>query len=156
MGKVKIVPLIVSFLIIILMAYAGSFFTNLGTSSDWYQQIKPDITPPNFVFPIVWTILFVLIAISLYLTWTGSEEEDKIRVAWIFGFNFALNILWSALFFGLRNPVFAFIEIIVLWISIWMMFFISWKINKIASWLLVPYLVWIAFASVLTGLVAFA
>lgn len=156
MGKIKIVPLIACFVIVILVAYLGSLFTSQGVSSSWYKQIKPSITPPNLVFPIAWTILFVLIAVSLYLVWTNSEEEDKMRIAWIFGFNFALNILWSILFFGLRNPIFAFIEIIVMWISIWMMIFLTRKINKTAMWLLVPYLVWVSFATVLTGLIVFA
>jgi len=155
MGKIRIVPLILCFLIVILVAFLGSLFTSTGTGTEWYQQIKPSITPPNFVFPIAWTILFVLIAISLYLVWTNSEnKQEKTKVAWVFGINLVLNVLWSLFFFGLRNPLFGFIEIIFLWLTIWMMIFISWKINKTGAWFLIPYLLWVSFASIL-NLLAF-
>ena len=157
MGKVRIVPLIVSFLIVILVAFLGSLFTSQGTSSSWYQQIKPSITPPNLVFPIAWTILFILIAISLYLVWTNSKDSiDEKKVARVFGLNLVLNILWSLFFFGLRNPLLGFIEIIFVWISIWLMIFVARKINKAAMWMLVPYLLWVTFASILTAMAAFA
>ncbi len=155
MAKIRIVPLIVSFVIVILVAFIGSLFTSSSTSSSWYQQIKPSITPPNFVFPIAWTTLFVLIAISLYLAWTNSKnKEDRQKVALVFGINLVLNVLWSLFFFYLRNPLLGFIEIIFLWASIWMMISVTRKINKTSMWLLVPYLVWVAFAAIL-NLLAF-
>jgi len=147
---------LISFIIVIFVAYLGSIFTSQGTGSAWYQQIKPSITPPNFVFPIAWTILFVLIALALYFTWTNAKEDDKPRIVWIYGFNFIFNIVWSLLFFTLKNPLFAFIEIIAMEISIIFMLILSWRIDKKAAWMLVPYLLWVAFAAVLTGLAAFA
>ncbi len=147
---------LISFIIVIFVAYLGGIFTSQGTGSAWYQQIKPSITPPNFVFPIAWTILFVLIALALYFTWTNAKEDDKPRIVWIYGFNFIFNIVWSLLFFTLKNPLFAFIEIIAMEISIIFMLILSWRIDKKAAWMLVPYLLWVAFAAVLTGLAAFA
>jgi translocator protein len=149
MGKVKAVPLILSFVIVIIVAFLGSLFTAPSTGSQWYQQIKPSITPPNFLFPIAWTVLFILIALSLYFIWTSAKKEDKPKIVWIYGINFILNILWSALFFGLRNPVLAFIEIIIFFISIIFMMILTFRIDQKAGWLLVPYLVWVAFALIL-------
>ncbi len=147
--------LVVSVVVTFAVGAAGSLFTSGNTSGAWYNSIKPTITPPGFVFPIVWNILFLLIAISLYLAWTASGRKERPKVAWVFGINFFLNILWSALFFTLKIPVASFFEIILLWASILSMIFITWKIRKASSWLLVPYLAWVAFAAVLNFLVAF-
>ncbi len=155
MEKVRIVPLIVSFAIVILVAFLGGLFTSSGTTSSWYHEIKPSITPPNFVFPIAWTILFVLIAISLYLAWTSAEKEQKKKIALFYGINLFLNVLWSFIFFGMRNPTLAFAEVILLWGSIFLMISAARRVNKTSAWLLVPYLLWVAFASLLNYLAMF-
>lgn len=152
--KVFIICLLVVFLIV---GGIGSLFTSSNTNTAWYSSIKPSITPPNWVFPIAWNILFLLITFSLYFAWVNSKnKEQKKKVALIFGINFILNILWSVLFFGLKYTRLAFIEIILFWISILTMILITRKITKKSSWLLLPYLVWVAFASVLNYLAAFA
>lgn len=135
--------LIFSIVIIFLVAYIGSQFTDIGV---WYESIKPSIAPPNFVFPIVWTILFILIALSFYLVLI-KRKNNKIIV--IYGANFILNILWSSFFFYLKKPSFAFIEIIILFLSIVLMIHSAFKINKKAAYLLIPYLLWVAFAALL-------
>lgn len=144
-----------SLLIVYLVAYIGSIFTSSSTDSLWYQSIKPSITPPNWVFPVVWNILFFLIALSLYISWTKSEKKEKPQIALAFGLNLFLNIIWSLFYFGMRSPKLAFFEIIVLWISIWLMIFSVWKIKKSAAYLLIPYLVWASFAGLLNYLSAF-
>jgi len=150
MKKVKV--LLLSLAIVFLVAYIGSLFTSNNTNSEWYQSIKPAITPPNFVFPTAWTIIFVLIAVSLYLVWISAKKKDKQKIAIVFGINFLLNILWSYLYFSLRNPLFAFIELIFLWLSIGAMIFITNKVNKTSAYLLLPYLLWVSFAAVLNYL----
>lgn len=142
--------------IVLVTALLGSLFTGPGTKSPWYDTIRPSITPPNFVFPIAWTILFMLIAVSLFFAWLNSDKKEKKRIAIVFAVNFVLNVLWSALFFGLRMPWLAFIEIIMLWLSILMMILVTWRISRLASWLLVPYIAWVTFACVLNYLAAFA
>lgn len=142
--------LIFSFIIVILVALIGSIFTSSGVKSDWYLSIKPDITPPNYVFPIVWNILFFLIALSLYFTLIKSKDNKNIY--FIFGVNFILNILWSFFFFFLQNPLAAFIDIILLWLSILSVIFATWRINKFSSYLLIPYLLWVSFAGILNYL----
>ncbi len=149
-------------LIVYAVAFIGSIFTSQNTSSAWYNSIKPSITPPNFVFPIVWNILFFLIACSLYFAWTAkfknkTERKNSRRdVAVIFGINFFLNIAWSFLFFFLQLPGVAFFEIIILWASILSMMWITFYIRKISAYLLIPYAAWVAFAGVLNFLAAFA
>lgn len=144
--------LIICLVLIYLVAFIGSLFTSPNTNTDWYNQIKPSITPPSFIFPIVWNILFFLIGISLYLSWVNSKIKEKKRLAWIFGINFVLNILWSVLYFGLKNPLLAFIEILILIISIVLMLIATYKINRISYYLLYPYLAWVCFASILNFL----
>ena len=134
----------------------GSLFTSKNTNTDWYQSIKPSLTPPNWVFPVVWNFLFLLIAFSLYFALVNSKNKNqKKKVVLVFGINFILNILWSVLFFGLKMLQLAFVEVIIFWFSILAMILITRKISKKSSWLLIPYLIWVAFASVLTYLAAF-
>ncbi|MCX6748274.1 MAG: tryptophan-rich sensory protein [Candidatus Pacearchaeota archaeon] len=149
-SKINWKVLISCFIIVAIVAFLGSTFTSQNTNSQWYQSIKPSITPPNYVFPIVWTILFILIAISLYLSWIDSKDKTKIVV--IFSVNFLLNILWSIFYFGMRNPRVAFIEIIFLWLSIFWMLVVTRKFSKKAFWLLIPYFIWVTFAAVLNFL----
>lgn len=144
---------IICLLIVFLVAFLGSIFTSSGVNSLWYDSIKPKITPPNWVFPLVWNILFLLIAISLFFAWTRAKnKKEKIKVGFLFGINLFLNILWSFLFFGLRNPLFGFIEIILVWLSILALIIGLWGISKISSWFLVPYILWVSFASIINYL----
>lgn len=149
--------LILCFAITYSVAFIGSLFTIQGVNSEWYQSIRPSITPPNWVFPIVWNILFFLIAISLYFLMISSKNKQmKTKVYIFFGINFLLNILWSVFYFSMKNPALAFIELIILWGSIISMIFISFKVSRKSSWLLVPYLLWVSFAGILNYLSAFA
>jgi len=145
--------LIITLIIVYAVAFIGSLFTSPATDTEWYNSIKPSITPPNWVFPIVWNILFFLIALSLYFAWINAKNKNiKKKIALVFGINFFLNIFWSILYFGLKNPVASFIEIIFLWFSIIAMIYITYKVDKKAAWLLVPYLLWVGFAVILNFL----
>lgn len=125
----------------------GSFFTVSSPSAGgltWYFTLnKPFFSPPNWVFGPVWTILYILMGISLYLVWIKRE------VPGIFWIQLILNALWSMIFFGLKNPSAALIDIIALWIAIVLTIKAFSKINKLAANLLYPYLAWVSFASVL-------
>lgn len=142
--------LVISLIIVYAVAFLGGLFTSKETGGDWYQSIRPAITPPNYVFPIVWNILFFLIALSLYFVLVKSRKIKDIAL--VYGLNFLLNILWSGLYFGMRNPKLAFFEIIILWISILSMIIFSYKIDKKASYVLIPYLLWVSFAAILNYL----
>jgi tryptophan-rich sensory protein len=113
---------------------------------------KPFFSPPNWVFGPVWTLLFLLMGIALYIIWVIKEkkllEKRFYAISW-FKIQFAFNVLWSYLFFGLRNPFLGFIGIIFLWLSIVITIIYFYKINKTAAYLMVPYLLWVSFASLL-------
>lgn len=148
----KYFVLIICIALPFLAGFIGSFFTASQTQTEWYETIKPSITPPSWVFPVVWNILFLLIGLSLYLSWTNAKKKDKWKIGTIFGLNLFLNALWSYLYFGLQNPGFAFVDLIVLWITIIGMIFVAGKVSRKAGWLLVPYLIWVSFAGVLNWL----
>lgn len=131
-------------LIVYGFATIGSAFTKID---NWYYSIKPSITPPNIVFPIVWTILFFMIALSIYFSWIASDEKKKVIV--LFGINLFLNVLWSFFYFKMHNVFGAFIVIILLLISILYLIRFTWKFSRKASYLLIPYLLWVSFASIL-------
>ncbi|MBU4351229.1 tryptophan-rich sensory protein [Candidatus Parcubacteria bacterium] len=133
-----------------LAGLVGSIFTAPAINT-WYSQInKPSFNPPNWIFAPVWTILFLLMGISFYLVWNKGLEDNKAKTAvLIFKVQLGLNILWSMLFFGLRQPLLAFIEIIILWGFILMTIIRFYKISRVAAYLLLPYLLWVGFASFL-------
>ncbi len=141
------------FVICLLLVYGlgllGSIFTSATVQSDWYQDQKPEFTPPNWVFPVAWNTLFFLISASLYLAWIHAKKKEKKLVAWMFGSNLFFNGLWSALFFGLQKPLLAFFDLVLIWITILGMMVVARKIDRRAAWLLVPYLLWVSFAGML-------
>lgn len=147
--RVDLKVLAACFIAVFLTAAIGSLFTMNEVKSSWYESIRPSITPPNWVFPIAWTIIFFLIFLALYYSWTNAGEYEKKKVMNIYGLNFLLNILWSALFFGLKNPGLALFEMALLWVSIALMVYVSYKIDRKAGYLLVPYILWVTFAMLL-------
>ncbi len=153
--KVNWKILISCLLIVYFVAFLGSLFSTSNVNMSWYQSIKPSITPPSFVFPIVWNILFLLIALSLYFLLIKSRKKEKMKIAILFGINLFLNLLWSFLFFYLKNPLFSFFELILLIISTCLIINFSWRINKCSSCLLIPYLLWLTFAGILNYLIVF-
>jgi translocator protein len=142
----------VSLFVVFLAAFIGSSFTSSQVDSEWYQSIKPDITPPNYVFPIVWNILFLMIAFSLYLSWINAEKKQREKVMLVYGLNLFINIAWSFFYFGFMNPLAAFFSLIALFLSIILVFLTAFKIRKKAAYLLLPYLLWVIFAGVLNYL----
>jgi len=150
--KINFKVIILCLVIVYSVAFVGSIFTSGNTGSQWYLENKPSITPPNFIFPIVWNILFFMIALSLYFVWIKSDKKQKKKVALVFGANLFLNVLWSFLFFTLQKPLFAFFELLLLLATIVLMIYVTWKINRKASYLLVPYFLWVCFAGVLNWL----
>lgn len=149
MPKIKNWPLLV--LAILLcegVGILGSFFT-VSAIPTWYATLtKPSISPPNFIFGPVWTMLYALMGISLYLVWTSNVKSKQQALKYFF-VQLGLNAMWSIIFFGLKKPGLAFFEIIALWIAIYLTIKAFKKISKMASYLLYPYLAWVSFASIL-------
>lgn len=117
----------------------------------WYKTlIRPSFAPPNWVFGPAWTILYLLMGIALYLVWNSKTESHwKQKAFMIFGIQLVLNFLWSFLFFEFKWMGVALVEIILLWMAIFLTILVFSKVNKTASWLLVPYIAWVSFASLL-------
>lgn len=147
--KINWKVLIASLLIVFAISFVGSLFTSGNINSPWYLENKPSLTPPSIVFPIVWPILYFLIALSLYFTWIKAKKNEKIKAAIVFGINLIANALWSYLFFGTKNSLLSFIDIIIILVTIVGMIFVAGRIDRKAGWLLVPYLLWVSFATML-------
>lgn len=152
MREINWTALITSLIVVCAVAVVGSLFTSSSVESEWYESIKPSITPPNWVFPVVWSILFFLIALSLYIVWTSANKENKGKIFICYGINFVFNIMWSVSYFGLKDPLAAFIDLIFLFLSVLYILVFSWKIDRRASYLLIPYLLWVGFAGILNYL----
>ena len=146
----KPVKILFAVLICLLAGVIGSIFTTLSIPT-WYASLhKPFFNPPNWLFAPAWTILYVLMGISAYLIWEKIRRYRPAKPALvIFAIQLVLNTLWSIIFFGLKNPLFAFIEIIILWTAILLTILKFHRISKTAAYLLVPYICWVTFASVL-------
>lgn len=149
MTKNKIFQLFLFLAITFLAAFIGSYFTTPNIES-WYKTLnKPSFAPPNWLFAPAWTILYLLMAISAFLIYQQKENSPTKYALNFYFFQLILNSLWSIIFFGLRSPQFAFFEIIILWIFIFLTLLKFYKIYKTAGLLLLPYLLWASFASVL-------
>src|SRR5918993_3722358 len=118
----------------------------------WYQAIaKPSWQPPNWVFGPVWTTLYIMMGIALYLVWKNNAPIQKKKpaiVLWVI--QLVLNFFWSYIFFNQHEIGWALVEIIVLWLLILLTTIAFGRISRIAAWLLVPYISWVSFASILT------
>ncbi|MCE9644074.1 tryptophan-rich sensory protein [Candidatus Parcubacteria bacterium] len=125
----------------------GSLFTapSIGT---WYATlVRPELSPPNWVFAPVWTTLFLLMGIAAFLVW---RQGRKGRVALgIFLLQLVLNTLWSILFFGLQSPGAALVDIVFLWLAIVATIIAFARVSTPAAWLLAPYIAWVSFAAYL-------
>jgi tryptophan-rich sensory protein len=145
----KTIKLILCISLTLFVGAISGIATASGVSG-WYVTLnKPIFNPPNFLFGPVWTILYILMAISFYLILQSDKSILRTRAILIFCIQLFLNFCWSFLFF--KFQVVAFIEIILIWLSIFVMLIYFYKINKTASYLQIPYLLWVSFASILNG-----
>jgi translocator protein len=147
---VKITKFIVSIALCFIVAFLGSIIT-FPSIPAWYVHLnKPFFNPPNWIFGPVWTILYILMGISLYIVWTkNAGDKKKENAIKIFILQLVLNLLWSLVFFGLHQPLVALIIIIILWLSIFKTIKYFSKLSKLSAQLLYPYIFWVSFASVL-------
>ena len=137
-------PIVVCLLVGSLAAYLQQ-----NSIQNWYPHLnKPALTPPNVVFPIVWTILYIFMGLSIGLiSLTGSDQKQALKSLFIF--QLFLNFLWSDLFFVRQNPLAGLVCIVLLdWLVIWYAFR-AWPVRKLSSILFWPYIVWIGFATFL-------
>ncbi len=142
--------LVISILIPLAVGSISSFFT-MSSIPTWYNALtKPTLSPPNWVFAPVWTLLYILMGVSLYLIWKKGFGKKQVKTAvYLFSIQLLLNFLWTFIFFGLKNMPFAFIEIVVLWFMILVTIIKFYKISRQSAYQLIPYILWVSFASYL-------
>ena len=137
-------------LIALVLTFSAAYIGSRFTVGEWYVDLsKPSWNPPNWLFGPVWTVLYLLMAISAWLVWKKAGFQGATVPLIIFLVQLVLNAAWSWLFFGLHEIGIAFIEIVVLWLAILICTILFWRIIAISGILLVPYLMWVAFAAVL-------
>jgi translocator protein len=149
--KLSIPNLVLCIGLCFVFAYAGSTFTPVP-GSEWYYAVlkKPSWNPPNWLFPPVWSLLFLLMGTSLALVVEQWGKKKQIKWALVlFGIQLVLNLAWSASFFGLHAPLLALAVIALLWLAIVMTIVLFRAVSPLAAYLLVPYLLWVSFASYL-------
>jgi len=142
----------------VVVCFSAAALGSISTASavtGWYLTIhKPSWTPPSWLFGPVWTLLYLLMAISLYLVWSKGVTKKTKTALNLFFVQLGLNLIWSLLFFGLANFWSAYLEVVALWIFIFLTIKNFRKISSTAAWLMVPYLLWVSFASFLNLAVA--
>jgi len=141
--------LIFSIFICLFAGFIGSYSTTPAIPT-WFATLqKPSFAPPNWVFGPVWTSLYIMMGISLFLVWQKGLENKTVKAAiYLFAGQLVLNALWSVVFFGLRSPLLGLIEIIILWIAILATILSFMKVSRTAAYLLIPYILWVSFASI--------
>jgi translocator protein len=131
----------------------GALLMTRDSVNTWYAQLqKPGFTPPDWVFGPAWTVLYLLMAISVFLIWNKGLDHPKVKQSiGLFLIQLVLNAIWTPLFFGFHLIFPAFIDIIILWLAILATILAFRRISLLASILLLPYLIWVGYATVLNG-----
>jgi len=148
--KIKLLRIGIAVSLCVLIGFLSSIATQTSIST-WYVTLKkPSFTPPNWLFAPVWSILYILMGIAAGIVWSKGFYHKWVKTAlYHFGFQLLLNAAWSIFFFGMRNPLIALVDILALFILL--LFTIKWfkVVNSTAAYLLIPYLIWVAFATAL-------
>lgn len=147
MNKKDLKSLIVFLCICFAVEILAGFWTN-QTVSTWYPTLnKPSWNPPSWVFGPAWTILYTLIAIAGWLIYKSESSRERTVALTLFGIQLFLNFIWSYLFFSLRNPLLGLIDILLLLLFVVLTIFAAWKVRRLAGLLLIPYLLWLLYAT---------
>jgi tryptophan-rich sensory protein len=151
MNKISRIAIVV--IICLAVGYLSGMVTRASITT-WYPTlVKPSFNPPNWIFAPVWTSLYVMMGVAAGFIWNQitTQKAAVTKALQFFTIQLVLNALWSYLFFGLHNLMLATIEVVLLWLMIFETYSQFAKINKTASYLMLPYLAWVSFASVLTA-----
>lgn len=146
------IKLIISLALPQIAGISGALFTETGEGT-WYRSInKPEWNPPGWVFAPVWTTIYILMGIAFYQVWKSNVPQSRKRSAMIlWAVQLVFNFFWTIIFFAQHEIGWALVEIIGLWLLILLTIFAFARINKVAAWLLIPYISWVSFATLLTG-----
>lgn len=150
MSIVNFKKLVISLVLPLAVGFIGSIFTTYSIDDGWYASLKqPSFNPPASVFGPVWTILYILMGISLYMVWKEVPGRKRENALGVFALQLLLNFLWSLFFFYFKDIEIAMLDIIALWISIVIMVWMFYRVKPLAGWLNIPYLLWVSFATAL-------
>jgi Tryptophan-rich sensory protein (mitochondrial benzodiazepine receptor homolog) len=145
---IRLKPLIISLLISLGTGGLASLLVG-GGMSDYENFNKPPLSPPGWVFPVVWTILYILMGISAYIIWTSEKDFKRTIALWAYAVQLAINFIWTITFFGFDAYLAAFLILVILWLAIAFMIIAFRSVNKTAAYLQIPYLLWVTFAGYL-------
>lgn len=145
----KALYFIVPVMICLLVGFLSSQLQS-DSIENWYPYLnKPPLTPPDIAFPIVWNILYVCMGISIGFILLSRSVIRGSYLVWLFAIQLVLNFLWSFFFFYMRNPLLGLMDIILLLIAIIYYAYRSYPVSKVSSYLFIPYIIWVAFATYL-------
>lgn len=151
MNKSQIFKLIASLALPLGLGAIAGLYTAEAVP-EWYETLnRPSFNPPNWLFGPVWTTLYIVLGISLFIIWKQSASKERNLAIFVFLIQQALNFGWSFIFFFFNMIGFALIEIIFLWISIVTMLVLFYRIKPIAAYINIPYLIWVTFATILNA-----
>lgn len=150
----KVLNIIIPIVICFIVGVTASYFQSDSISS-WYPTlIKPPLTPPNIMFPIAWTIIYLLMGLSIGFVLNTNNKGKKISIV-LFAVQLFFNFTWSIVFFYKQNPLIGFLNIVILDVLVINYIIKSRQINRVSSWLFIPYLLWLLFATYLNGYILF-
>jgi len=136
----------------IALCFAAASLGGLIGPGEWYARLrKPSWNPPNWIFGPVWTTLYVMMAVAAWRVWRLDGDGGRRKALGLFLVQLALNAVWTPLFFGLKQPALAFADIVLLWFAIGATAVAFFRMDRVAGWLMVPYLVWVSFAAALNA-----
>jgi translocator protein len=151
MKAIDVVKLIVSIAVPLLAGFGSTVWT-INTIPTWYASLnKPWFSPPNVIFAPVWTTLYILMGVALFLIWRSPRNRTRDTGIALFAAQLVVNVIWTFAFFGLQNTLFGVLTIVPLWILIAVTIYQFYKVDKWASYLLVPYLAWVSVATALNA-----
>lgn len=132
------------------LCFAAALFGSYFEPGSWYEALnKPSWTPPNWIFPVVWPILYTMMAVAAWQVWRNYGFEGAPQQLRWFLLQLGLNAAWSWIFFGRQSISMGLAEILLLWVAIFFTIILFWGKSKLAAWLMVPYLLWVTYASAL-------
>jgi tryptophan-rich sensory protein len=146
----SVIKLVICVAACLSAGFIGSLFTTPAIPTWYAGLIKPPFSPPNWVFAPVWTTLYILMGVAAYLVWMkGIGEKRVLNALILYVVQLVLNASWSLFFFGLKSPLSGMIIILFLWAFILLTIIRFYYVSRLASYLMIPYLLWVSFASAL-------
>lgn len=146
--KFQIIPVLIVTLCVVAISFIGQMATD--PRSEWFTSLaKPSWNPPNWLFGPVWSTIYILLIISASLIWHRTQAGERSSLMKLYAINALFNLVWSFCFFQAESTVLGMIDIILVWITVLLLVVRTWPISKPASVMLMPYLLWVTFASAL-------